>query len=304
MSKRSYVYWARLESLFDIIANGDPALNVPIYNGGLFETPKDSFLSIHKMPDPFLAEAVELLTVDHEGESMPDTIPFIDYSSLNVRHLGDIYEGLLEFHVQIADEEMVEVKEKGKSLWKKASELKTETKTYRRKEKGEVYIENSKHERKATGSYYTPHYIVEYIVKNTAGPVLDEKLETATNLLSEHGEASKTLRKQKSTPGIQAYRAKVKEIEDKIFDTIFGIQVLDPAMGSGHFLVYAVDFISDRIVAFLAGYPGNPVIRKIHEFREEILSAINKQGVRIDEGKLTEVNPNKAYGDETLHLWC
>ncbi len=290
MSKRSYVYWARLESLFDIIANGDPALNIPIYNGGLFETPKDSFLSIHKMPNPFLAEAIELLTVDHEGESMPDTISFIDYSSLNVRHLGDIYEGLLEFHVQIVDEEMVEVKEKGKSIWKRASEVKAETKTYRRKEKGEVYIENTKHERKATGSYYTPHYIVEYIVKNTVGPVLDEKLKTAADSLFEHEEASKALRKQRSTSSIQGYRAKVKEIEDKIFDTIFGIKVLDPAMGSGHFLVHTVDFISDKIISFLAGYPENPVIRKIHELREEILSAINQQGVRIDESKLTEVN--------------
>jgi fido (protein-threonine AMPylation protein) len=290
MSKRSYVYWARLESLFDIIANGDPALNIPIYNGGLFETPKDSFLSIHKMPNPFLAEAIELLTVDHEGKSMPDTIPFIDYSSLNVRHLGDIYEGLLEFHVQIVDEEMVEVKEKGKSIWKRASEVKAETKTYRRKEKGEVYIENSKHERKATGSYYTPHYIVDYIVKNTVGPVLDEKLKAAADSLFEHEEASKALRKQRSTSSIQGYRAKVKEIEDKICDTIFGIKVLDPAMGSGHFLVHTVDFISDKIISFLAGYPENPVIRKIHELREEILSAINQQGVRIDESKLTEVN--------------
>jgi fido (protein-threonine AMPylation protein) len=290
MSKRSYVYWARLESLFDIIANGDPALNIPIYNGGLFETPKDSFLSIHKLPNPFLAEAIELLTVDHEGESMPDTIPFIDYSSLNVRHLGDIYEGLLEFHVQIVDEEMVEVKEKGKSIWKRASEVKAETKTYRRKEKGEVYIENSKHERKATGSYYTPHYIVDYIVKNTVGLVLDEKLKAAADSLFEREEASKALRKQRSTSSIQGYRAKVKEIEDKIFDTIFGIKVLDPAMGSGHFLVHTVDFISDKIISFLAGYPENPVIRKIHELREEILSAINRQGVRIDESKLTEVN--------------
>jgi fido (protein-threonine AMPylation protein) len=290
MSKRSYVYWTRLESLFDIIANGDSALNVPIYNGGLFEAPKDSFLSVHKMPDPFLAEAIELLTVDHEGEFGPDTVPFIDYSSLNVRHLGDIYEGLLEFHVQIADEEMVEVKEKGKSLWKKLSEITSGTKTSGKKARGDVYIENSKHERKATGSYYTPHYIVEYIVNNTVGPVLEEKLEAASNLLLEHEKASKALRKQKSTSGIQGYRIKIKEIEDRISDAIFGIKVLDPAMGSGHFLVHTVDVVSDRIVLFLADYPENPVIRKIHELRNEILAEIKQQGVRIDEGRLTEVN--------------
>ena len=282
MSKRSYVYWARLEGLSGIIANGDSALNVPVYNGGLFETPKDGFLSIHKMPDPCLAEAIKLLTVDNEGE-------YIDYSSLSVRHLGDIYEGLLEFHVQIAEEEMAEVKEKGKLLWKKASELK-EDKVIGRKQIGDVYIENSKHERKATGSYYTPHYIVEYIVKNTVGPVLDEKLKFADELLSEHKNATKALQKQSATSSIQGYRAKIREIEDKIFDSIFGISVLDPAMGSGHFLVHTVDFISDRIVSFLAGYPENPVIRKIHKLRDEILAEIKRQGVRIDESKLTEVN--------------
>jgi len=290
MSKRSYVYWARLESLFDIIANGDPALNVPIYNGGLFETPKDSFLSIHKMPDPFLAEAVELLTVDHEGESMPDTIPFIDYSSLNVRHLGDIYEGLLEFHVQVADEEMVEVKEKGKSLWEKASELKTETKTYRRKEKGEVYIENSKHERKATGSYYTPHYIVEYIVRNTIGPVLEKRLKTAEGLLSQIADASKAQRKQVSDGSIYILRNKLNVLEETLFDTIFDIKVLDPAMGSGHFLVHSVDFISDNIITFLANYPYNPVIRRIDALRNEIVQNLADQKITIDESKLTEVN--------------
>ena len=282
MSKRSYVYWARLEGLSGIIANGDSALNVPVYNGGLFETPKDAFLSIHKMPDPCLAEAIKLLTVDNEGE-------YIDYSSLSVRHLGDIYEGLLEFHVQIAEEEMAEVKEKGKLLWKKASELK-EDKVIGRKQIGDVYIENSKHERKATGSYYTPHYIVEYIVKNTVGAVLDEKLKSADKLLAELEDATKALRKQSASVSVKGYKSKIREIEDKIFDSIFGISVLDPAMGSGHFLVHTVDFISDRIVSFLAGYPENPVIRKIHELRDEILAEIKRQGVRIDESKLTEVN--------------
>jgi len=290
MSKQSYVYWARLERLFNIIAEGDPDLNVPVYNGGLFETTEGSFLSNHKMPDPFLAEAIELLTIDHEGEYSPGIIPFIDYSSLSVRHLGDIYEGLLEFHLQIAEEEVVEVKEKGKSVWKKASEVKEGTRTYRRKKKGEVYIENSKHERKATGSYYTPHYIVEYIVKNTVGPILDERLKSVEKLFSKYKETFKVLKRQRTTHSIRGYRAKLIELEDAIFNTIFDIKVLDPAMGSGHFLVHTVDFISDKIVSFLANYPENPVIRRIQEMKKEILSDLGRQGIKIDETKLTEVN--------------
>src|SRR5437588_12452472 len=44
--------------------------------------------------------------------------------------------------------------------------------------KKEVYLSNDRAERKASGSYYTPDPIVEYIVANTVGPVLGRKLET------------------------------------------------------------------------------------------------------------------------------
>ncbi|MBI5327207.1 MAG: Fic family protein [Deltaproteobacteria bacterium] len=310
MSKRSYACYARLEGLFEIIAKGDPALNVPIYNGGLFENNppipplakggKGGFLAAHKIPDPYLAKVVNLLTVDHEDTHMPRAIPFIDYSSLNVRHLGDIYEGLLEFHIQIADEDMVEVREGGRAIWKKLSpdrdvrgqaEVKTGAKTGRRKIKGEIYIENSKHERKATGSYYTPHYIVEYIVRNTVNPALEKGFETVVGLLAQLEQTVKASSKQNlSTDRIRSYRAKILEIEEAIFNVIFDIKVLDPAMGSGHFLVHTVDFISDKIISFLAGYPGNPVIKKIAGLKQEIIGEINRQGVRIDESKLTEVN--------------
>lgn len=298
ISRNAYDYWSSLESLCRIIDKGDKALNVPIYNGGLFETIPESFLSENKMSDPYLAEAIQLLTLEkassHKGPS------FIDYSSLGVRHLGDIYEGLLEFHVRIADEDIVEVKEKNKLFWKRSAEVK-EGKSNRIKKKGEVYIENSKHERKATGSYYTPHYIVEYIVKNTIGPVLDDRFKKAGEILSELEGLYVEQRKQVKKPADWKHWEHLGEPkgelideilkkEKYVFETVFDIKALDPSMGSGHFLVHAVDHISDRIITFLADYPENPVIRRIEEIRSEILKDIDKQGVRIDEGKLTEVN--------------
>ena len=42
---------------------------------------------------------------------------------------------------------------------------------------GDVYLENDRRERKASGSYYTPDHIVKYIVENTVGPVLAEKFD-------------------------------------------------------------------------------------------------------------------------------
>ncbi|WKZ15733.1 MAG: Eco57I restriction-modification methylase domain-containing protein [Candidatus Jettenia caeni] len=301
MSHQTYDYWSRLESLCRIIDRGDKALNIPIYNGGLFETPPESFLATNKISDPFLAEAIALLTIDQQGEYTPGQKSFIDYSSLDVRHLGNIYEGLLEFHIRIADEPMVEIKEGSKLLWKKESEIDANTRIQRRKEKGEIYIENSKHERKATGSYYTPHYIAEYIVKNTVGPVLETRFQKAQEILSAleilYEKQRKQLKKPKgwkywNHPGEPQgpHIDEIVKLEDGFFETVFDLKVLDPAMGSGHFLVHTVDFITDKIIAFLANFPENPVIRKIEKLKHEILDGIKRQGVSIDESKLTEVN--------------
>ena len=41
-----------------------------------------------------------------------------------------------------------------------------------RRDAGQVYLETDRGERKATGSYYTPQYIVEYIVEHTLEPLV------------------------------------------------------------------------------------------------------------------------------------
>ena len=45
ISHNAYDYWSRIESLCRIIDKGDKTLNIPIYNGGLFETPQGSFFN-------------------------------------------------------------------------------------------------------------------------------------------------------------------------------------------------------------------------------------------------------------------
>ena len=66
-----------------------------------------------------------------------------------------------------------------------------------------------------------------------------------------------------STDCIRGYRAKIRELEDEIFKIVFGIKVLDPAMGGGHFLVHTVDYISDRIIAFLVGYLDDQLLKRL-----------------------------------------
>ena len=64
----------------------------------------------HKIPDRYLALGLDLLTRDLDDKRQD--LVFIDYKSLGVRQLGSIYEGLLEFKVRIAQENMAVVKGK------------------------------------------------------------------------------------------------------------------------------------------------------------------------------------------------
>lgn len=68
---------------------------------------------------------------------------------------------------------------------------------------GKIKIEEKPEVRKAGGVYYTPRYIVEYIVKNTVG----------------------------------------KLCEGKTLEEVSKIRILDPASGSGSFLLYAYEFL-------------------------------------------------------------
>jgi hypothetical protein len=310
----STAFYDRLQELFQAADQGDTALNVPVYNGGLFATQPDPadtspeadvarFLAIHKIPDRALALGLDLMARDID-EKRQDLV-FIDYKSLGVRQLGSIYEGLLEFKLRIATEEMAVVKGKkteeivpyAEAQQKKLPILKEGRGKYDRTlPKGRVYLENDRRERKTMGSYYTPDYIVKYIVENTVSPVLNEKLEA---LRPAFREAEKTLHTERTryaaikkqdrvadTPENQAYLKHRAAVNEAFFD----LKVLDPAMGSGHFLVEAVDYITDRMAAFLTAFKWTPVIHELARTRQEIQQEMQRQGVTIDMSKLTDIN--------------
>ncbi|MCK4613876.1 MAG: N-6 DNA methylase, partial [Thermoplasmata archaeon] len=210
--------WDRLNKLFGLINEGSDAkgipkdeLFIPPYNGGLFDPKKHRFLVKCKADDWHLSKVIDLLSRSSNGSNGGSG--FIDYSSLDIRHLGSIYEGLLEYKLRVAEEDMVCMRINKKEVW--LPERKGEgKKVLERCGAGEVYLATDKGERKATGSYYTPDYIVKYIVENTLGPLVKERMKVAR-------EKGKSLR-----------------------EAILSIRVLDPAMGSGHFLVEAVDTLS------------------------------------------------------------
>lgn len=88
-----------------------------------------------------------------------------------------------------------------------------------------------KSQRKKEGVFYTPEYVTEYICKNTIIPYLSKKGVTEPHQL------------------ILEYKDNIQELEDKFQK----IKILDPACGSGAFLVKSVDIllsIHDEIQKF------------------------------------------------------
>lgn len=84
---------------------------------------------------------------------------------------------------------------------------------------GRIVIEDTDELRKKEGIYYTPQYIVDYIVEHTLGEKVQPILAEAKTLL-----------------GYKKYPAAVAKIRE-----LAQIKVLDPAMGSGSFLLRAFD---------------------------------------------------------------
>ena len=205
-------YWSRLKELFGLINNGDDFLGIPPYNGRLFDDQKEHrCLATWQIGDRYLAGAIDQLA---RAEAAGRTgRGFVSYRDLSIRELGSIYEGLLEHRLRYAAEDMAVVKEdrREKLVPLAALDGRKALKVYPARS---VYLETDKGERKATSSYYTPDYIVKYIIDNTLGPLLEE----------------------------------AKESGGELIETILSLKVLDPAMGSGHFLVEATDYLARALV--------------------------------------------------------
>jgi type I restriction-modification system DNA methylase subunit len=98
---------------------------------------------------------------------------------------------------------------------------------------GEV-IENKKEKkRKEDGIFYTPEYIVDYIIKNSLGKYLEEK---ESLILSEYDLDNDTVQDK-------TYNKKIVKAYEEYRKFLTSVKVLDPACGSGAFLVKVFDYL-------------------------------------------------------------
>lgn len=164
--------WASLQAISRMAHGGCRAgdLDVTAFNGRLFSPLHAPLVERRVVPDA-VAQAVLLALATTES---PAGRQRIAYHDLGVEQLGSVYERVLEC-------------EPARTT---ASGVLTRTST----------------ERKATGSFYTPRAMTEFVVRRTLHPLVEGK--TAADILS--------------------------------------IRLVDPAMGSGAFLVAACHYLADQ----------------------------------------------------------
>ena len=281
LSQTSTGMYDKLLSLFQIVDRGDPGLEVPRYNGGLFhfdfsqksdqiEYRANHFLFQFKIADAILAPVLDKLA---RFEGQP-----IDYSFLGVRQLGSIYEGLLEYRIKIG----------GVGAGSPTNDDSSQIAGKNPPPPISVHLENDKGERKATGSYYTPDYIVKYIVSHTIKPILAQRKARFDELMAQISQGLIKLQdKRLGVPSINGIRKELQRLEREAQSTLLDIKVCDPAMGSGHFLVETVDYLTDELIGILTEYPEhNPVLEMIEQTRQNILDNLKQQGITINPDKL------------------
>ncbi|MFQ5857154.1 MAG: Eco57I restriction-modification methylase domain-containing protein [Anaerolineae bacterium] len=228
--------WSYLRRLWHVLRAGNPDLGVPAHHGGLFDLRRYPFLERHRIGDSYLRQAIDLLA--RVKDPITDQRTSVDYRDLDIRHLGSIYEGLLEYHVEVTvpSDKRLEIRDQRLSAGSdepsqfSVSNLQSPISNTQY----QISLVADRSERKSTGSYYTPDHIVQWLVEHTLGPVLDD------------------VRKRHTEPQADG-TDRITTSKQALVEGILGVKVLDPAMGSGHFLVEAVDFIAWYLVSLGLG---------------------------------------------------
>ncbi|MBE0011196.1 Eco57I restriction-modification methylase domain-containing protein [Arthrobacter sp. AET 35A] len=221
--------WDDQVAVWAAIDSGNDDLGVPAYNGGLFRDDAVVRVSGSRLADLRLTNEefgppLAALLVD--GRELGP----VDFRDLSVREFGTIYEGLLESSLSLAESSLI--------VDKYGSYAPASNGQVPVVEAGQVYLHNASGARKATGSYFTKPFAVDHLLRTSLEPTLREHLNRVRELLTANDDAAAAA-------------------------LFFDFRIADIAMGSGHFLVAAVDHMESIMSAFLVEHPINMVDQEL-----------------------------------------
>lgn len=186
----------------------------------------------------------------------------VDYGILNVRHLCAVAEGLAESLLWVVEPTS-----------------------------GQAVLISNRGTPQAPSSISVPDFVGVSVAEAAIRSVLVDRAAwfgAAMNRIT-------SLRRQTNgTPGVTAALAAA---EQAAVDALLGVKILDPVMGTGTFLVAAVDTLIDGIVEALAAYhrthpwvpwAWDPVARLITEQRAAIVENAAAQGVAVELDRLPD----------------
>lgn len=244
LSPTSCSLWQGFGNLVHAMRRGNPAWDVPAYNGALFgarDLRGAELLEEMEIPDPIFAKVLVALGRD------PDSSVGSDFSTMEIAHIGHIYESLLSLRLALASRPLrydgkvdryVPLDENGirdgqTALLDNADGADVQA--------GELLWQTHEGGRKAGGVYYTPVDIVRHLVERSVLPAFERRLDEAATLVA--------------TDATRAARA------------LLEFAVVDPACGSAHFLVQVAETLAERTVRFLAEHKLPLIAEELEKLR-------------------------------------
>ena len=256
-------HWHEAARLWKAIAVGNPEWDVPAYDGALFSddpaiSASGAALSSITLPNEIFEAALRYLLVIETSEDLPGPV---DFRSLGVREFGTIYEGLLESELAVAETDLVLQRQQKGEVYVPAQESNTPTHSVGKDfiPKGKIYLHNRSGARKSSGSYYTKPFAVEHLLDRALEPALDDHF------------------------------ARLAEMDDTdAAEAFFDFRVADIAMGSGHFLVAAIDRIEKRMADYLTDHKLPGVNKELAILRKAAIKELEESVdvADIEDGRL------------------
>lgn len=221
LALHSRALWDGFVRLVRAMRRGNPAWRVPAYNGALFSS--EDFLGAEilerlSLRDPGFGDILVFLGWDAEHRCG------VDYSTIEIGHLGHIYESLLTRRLTLAPRDVVYDAKKDRYRPRKFGE---DSKSV--VPGGSLLWQTHLGGRKAGGVYYTPSALVRHLVEQAVAPAFERHLARV--------------------------RKTAENDPDRAAEQLLDFAVLDPACGSAHFLVEVLDRIGDLTARFLGSQP-------------------------------------------------